>query len=50
MKTKTIVKAVALLVGGVTLVTLFSQHPVQVVLVAVSTAAYMFSSNVAEKV
>lgn len=45
MDTKTIVKAAACVVGAIVAVTIFSQHPVQVSLLAVCAGAYIFAEK-----
>ena len=45
MDTKTIVKTAACVVGAVVAVTLFSQHPVPVVLLAVCAGAYIYAQK-----
>lgn len=50
LKTKTIIKAVALVVGGATLGTLLLGHPIEVVLAGAAILAYVYASEVADEV
>ena len=45
MDTQAIVKTAACVVGGIVAVTLFSQHPVPVVLLAVCAGAYIYAEK-----
>jgi len=42
----TIVKVVACVVGGIVAITVISTHPIQVVLLAVCAAAYIYAEKV----